>query len=167
MKKILTLLFFILSISCGFRSIYNESPKYNANNTIITIKHNPNHDTQVVETKYLNLFLKELNISKDKNKESKNFKYKIEIYLNWYKAGSLRQSSGNFSRTDIILKVNYEIRDSNNKILYKDNIKTIDSMDISTTRFTNYTLENFVMDNLIASSVNDLKNEIMNLTLNE
>jgi len=162
MKKLILLLS-ILTTSCGFKSIYNESNQYNLSDSLIVINHNKDFNTRAVEAKYLNLLHKELNI--DKNSYQNDYSHKIEIYLNWYQAGSLRKGSGSLSRVDVILKADYQIKDMNGKIIYKDDIKTIDSLDISASRFTNHSLENFVIDNLIISSVNDLKNKIVNLTI--
>jgi len=101
----------------------------------------------------------------DKNSNKEIYKNKVEIYLNWYESGSLRKGSGSLSRVDIILKVKYEIKDKNGEIIFKDDLKTIDSLDISDSRFTNYSLKNFVIDNLVESSVFDLKNKLIGLTV--
>jgi len=162
MKKALILLA-ILFNSCGFHSIYENSNEYNLEKTLIVVNHNNNFNTREVEAKYLNLLYKELNIDKDLNKT--DYKYKIEVYLDWYRTGSVRKGSGSLARANVTLNANYLIKDSNNKVLFNDTIKSIGSLDISDSRFTNYSLENFVIDNLVASSVNDLKNKIINLTL--
>jgi hypothetical protein len=163
MKKKLIILMSLLMISCGFKPIYNNIEKNNHPDTLIVINHNDSHNTRSVEAKYLNLLYKELNIEKDLNKE--NYKYKISIYLDWYQSGSLRKGSGSLSRSDIILKANYTIQNKNKEILHKGKIKTIDSIDISNSRFTVHSLENYVMENLVNYSVSDLKNEILTLTL--
>lgn len=157
MKKVL-LFCLLISTSCGFRTVYNQRTRSSQGfpSIKVNVVHNPNINSRTVEAKYSNLLHKQLNAKKNVS----NYQYVVNIYLSWQRQGALRKSSGDSSRRDIAMKVNYEIVDKNNEVIEKGKIKTIGSFEITGSRFTNYSSEDSSLDNLIQDSVNDLRNRI-------
>ena len=144
MKKIVYRIILLLLVSsCGFQMLYSQNLKQKLSQIkIVMIQNN------------LNGFMLKEQISVIINPQQIKSEKKLILEINHhFKSNSIAiNSGGSSSRERIYLTVNYTLMEiDSKKILKKGSLSVSDAMEINDNKFSNYTSEKFVEQNLIKS----------------